>query len=302
MHDGTYRALKSLIEKGSIPSSALSQRTMQRLQPLLDSGALIRRRRGRGMILELADRNALDRFAAKLFPHGDTPLAWVGGVIVPPRAEAVGMHRDAKRVRTASAEPILLRATAPARATRGACKVDLFELSRSAGAACLLLDEGDNWRIEADIGIVENLEVFLHFERLRTDQTVALYAGGRLSGRVLGWLASDEMNGASFRHCGDYDPVGLDEFLRLYNTIGERVELYVPGNITDLFTRYGKRALLRDSTQILSRLRGEEHPLISRLVQLMDTTGFGLEQEALLLSAAQPASSASTREASSSPF
>jgi len=113
-----------------------------------------------------------------------------------------------------------LRATEPAIATRGTCEVDLFGLSQSAGVACLLLKEDDYWRIETDIAIVENLEVFLHFEKLHSRQVVALYAGGRLSSRALNWLASNVMSGALLLHCGDYDPVGLDEFLRLYNRVG----------------------------------------------------------------------------------
>ncbi|AKJ64221.1 Wadjet anti-phage system protein JetD domain-containing protein [Kiritimatiella glycovorans] len=234
------------------------------------------------MVLEMTDRDALDQFTAKLFPHGDIPLACKDGDIMP-RAKAVGTLRDAKRARTASAEPILLRALAPAQATRGESQVDLLDLTRSAGVACLLLDDEENWRIETGIAIVENLEVFLHFEKLDTGRVVALYAGGRLSGRVQRWLASDEMNGASILHCGDYDPVGLDEFLRLYNRFGNRVDLHVPESIDELFARYGKRALLRDSEPILARLRREAHPIVSRLVQIMDTTGYGLEQEALLL-------------------
>lgn len=301
MNDGTYRALRTLAEAGRIPCSALSARTARRLQPLLDAGAVVRRKRGRGMVLDVADRDALHRFTIKLFPHGDTLLMRDDGAMVPPRVEAVGTFRDAKRARTASAEPILLRATAPVKATRGASMVDLLELSRLAGAACLLLDDGENWRIEADIVIVENLEVFLHFEKLHTGRAVALYAGGRLSGRVLNWLASDEMSGASFLHCGDCDPVGLDEFLRLFSRLADRVEIHVPGSIAELFASYGKRSLLRDSAPILARLRGVEHASVTRLVKLMDATGCGLEQEALLLPAAQPASSASTREASSSP-
>jgi len=161
--------------------------------------------------------------------------------------------------------------------------VDLFGLSQSAGVACLLLKEDDYWRIETDIAIVEKLEVFLYFEKLHTRQVVALYAGGRLSSRALNWLASDVMSGALFLHCGDYDPVGLDEFLRLYSRVGDRVDLHVPESIDELFARYGKRALLRDSAPILARLRCEAHPIVSRLAQLMDTTGCGLEQEALLL-------------------
>ena len=283
MHDGTYRTLRSLIEKGSIPSSALSGRTAQRLQPLLDSGALIRRRCGRGMILEVADRNALDAFLRRLFPHGATAPMQSDGSTFPPRGEAVALYRNAKRARAASAEPVLLRAIAPAVASRDSSKLDLLALTRTAGAACLLIDDGERWRIESRIAIVENLEVFLHFERLQTGRSIALYANGRLSGRVLDWLASREMSRCEFLHCGDYDPVGLDEYVRLRDRLGSRVVLHVPANLDGLLARYGKRGLIEDSAAILARLRRSPVPEVRRIAGIMDTTGCGLEQEALLL-------------------
>jgi len=113
---------------------------------------------------------------------------------------------------------------------------------------------------------------------------MALYAGGRLSGRILNWLGSQSMARAQIIHCGDYDPVGLDEYLRLKGACPERAELFLPANLEVLLSRYGKRELLQGSNgAVLARLRKTEDHEVRRLVRLLDRYGVGLEQEILLL-------------------
>jgi hypothetical protein len=77
--------------------------------------------------------------------------------------------------------------------------------------------------------------------------------------------------------------VGLDEYLRFRTRLADRVALYTPDNLPALFARYGKRDLLRDSEAILARLRHTTNDDARAIVNLMDESGCGLEQEALLL-------------------
>ncbi len=56
-------------------------------------------------------------------------------------------------------------------------------------------------------------------------------------------------------HLGDYDPVGLSEYLRLEAVLGSRAVLYVPPDLEDLLRRFGKPALLAGQTEVLARLR-----------------------------------------------
>lgn len=98
-----------------------------------------------------------------------------------------------------------------------------------AGVAALRLDD-EQWQFSGVLAIVENLEVFWNFEKLETEAQLALYAQGRLSGRVLDWLSSPAMAQTQILHCGDYDPVGLDEYLRIKAALPERTELYLPAN------------------------------------------------------------------------
>mgnify|MGYP001561285667 CR=1 FL=1 len=112
---------------------------------------------------------------------------------------------------------------------------------------------------------------------------IALYAAGRLSDLALTWLRSLELSQCRFIHCGDYDPVGLDEFLRLKTSVGDRASLYLPANLKDLIAKYGRHELLRDSEAILKRLRGTSDRAVLQVVSILDEVGCGLEQEALLI-------------------
>ena len=282
MANALYRQLQRLLTGGSLPLSQLSGRTMRALQPLVDAEALVVRRRGAGMVLKVVDQSAVAALSERLFPHGDSVPSAADGTVLPPRTQAVLTLRDAKRSRSASGEPVLLRAFVPATARCREAELNITELTRLAGAACLVLDGSPQWVLAGRVALVENLEFFLNFERLGVAVDVVLYAGGRLSGRVLHWLASKQMGHCRYLHCGDYDPVGLDEFRRLREILGQRVELYLPQNIDEIFRRYGKAALLKDSVALLAKLRSSPIAEISRIVQLMDDTGCGLEQEALL--------------------
>jgi hypothetical protein len=153
------------------------------------------------------------------------------------------------------------------------------------GAACLLLEDGHFWTLTADIAIVENLECFLHFEKMGVDANVAVYSSGRLSDLALRWLGSPGLSQCRFVHCGDYDPVGLDEFLKLKAVVGDRAKLHIPENLKGLIATYGRPELIRDSAAVFRRLRGTADADVREIVALLDEMGCGLEQEALLLDA-----------------
>jgi len=91
------------------------------------------------------------------------------------------------------------------------------------------------------------------------------------------------MTGARIVHFPDYDPVGMDEYLRFKQACPERTELFRPPSLKDLFPRYGKAQLLHDNKAILARLRKSHDSDVRYVVGLMDRFGVGLEQEVLLI-------------------
>jgi hypothetical protein len=279
MPDAFARLLQRLVNERRVPRSQFSARSFAALQSLFDSGTLRQARSGSGLVIEVEDVETLTAFYRKRYPSGDAAVAG------PPRAAAVGMLRNAKRVGRTDMEPILIRAMTAAVCARDGVQYDLRNPTLQTGAVCLLLEEGRFWSLTADIAIVENLECFLHFEKMGVASSVAVYSSGRLSELALRWLGSPELSQCRFTHCGDYDPVGLDEFLRLKTEVGNRAQLHIPGNLEGLISRYGRPELISDSAAVLRRLRGTTDPEIREVVALLDNSGCGLEQEALLLGA-----------------
>ena len=277
MPDAFARLLRRVLEEGQAPRSQFSARSLRDLRSLFDTGVLSQARSGGGLVVEVRDPATLAAFYRKRYPSdGQT----VDG---PPRARAVGTLRSAKRVNRTDMEPVLVRALTPVTCNRNGVHCDLHSTTNQTGAACLILETSRFWSLTAHIAVVENLECFLHFEKMGVPAEVALYASGRLSELALQWLGSPELSHCRFTHCGDYDPVGLDEFLRLKKSVGARVRLHIPGNLRHLVTTYGRRELLGDSSAILQRLRGASDHDVRSVVELLDETGCGLEQEVLLV-------------------
>jgi len=279
MNPALPRLLDRLLEAGSLPASYFSAAAFSALASLFDAGVLARQPAGSGFKVAVLDRERLAAWRRSRFPVA------AFGPEIPPRAQAGGRFRDAKQARRAGGEIVLLRARRPAWALSGPARIDLASLTAAAGAACLLLHEHAPWRIEPSqpIALMENLECFLAGDHLPIGPVLTIYTAGRISERLLSWLADPALAGCRFIHCGDYDPTGLDEFLRLDGALGPRAELCVPAGLEELFSLYGKTELLRRSRIPLARLRGSRHPQVRLVMDLIDRHGAGLEQEALFL-------------------
>jgi hypothetical protein len=177
----------------------------------------------------------------------------------------------------------VLRGSPGARLERNGAILDVGQLTGFAGAAALVVGPGCAWQFAGVVALVENLEAFLHVERILGGVDLVVYAPGRLSGTVRAWLASEHMAGARYLHLGDYDPVGLDEYLKLKRACPGRVAIHVPADLDLRLRRFGKEKLLEDSVEVLERLRRSTDPEVAKIVQALDRHGRGLEQEALLL-------------------
>lgn len=273
------KLLGTLLTEGSAPLSVFSAAARAALSPQFAAGILREERFGAGTRVVVRNKAVLEAFAAQLFPSG-LDIAPAGDMS---RATAVGYYRDAKAAGTTVAEPVLIRAFNNMKFERNGETLPAAALSMKYGVASFLLSEPPFWGCSGRLAIVENLESFLCFEKLKTAVDAAVYAGGKMSGRMIAWFASAEMSKCGFLHCGDYDPVGIDEYLRLKEICGARVKLHIPENIEALFKKYGKRELLTDSETVLRRLRATKDPDALRIIEQMNACNTGLEQETLLL-------------------
>lgn len=276
--DALAEKLFLLVTAGNLAWSRLSDRDRSRLQSLFETEVLAVERSGAGKKVVVKDLKALDAFVQRFYPSG---LLGRSETLLP-KSRAVAELRDSKKAREIGPLMMLLRGFGKCQFHAGEEVLEISRWTELAGVAAVCLD-GREWEYSGDLAVVENLEVFWNFEKLKAGAQLAIYAQGRLSGRILSWLASPAMMQARIIHCGDYDPVGLDEYLRLKSACGKRAALYLPPNLEDLMSRYGKRDLLQGSNaSILARLRKTEDQEVQRIVTLIDRYGVGLEQEVLL--------------------
>lgn len=268
--------LAELQRCGSLRAAELSPRMRKRLEPLFRIEALVDVKAGGGRRVELRDAAALANWIRATYPAG------LDGVSprLPARAEAAMNFRDTKRGRPLDVALVHVRGFGHARLVRDGAEHPIATLTATFGAASVVLDPSRPWQFQGRIGVVENLEVFLAVERLEPALDVAVWAAGPLNGLVLDWLASQ--SGVSVVHFGDYDPIGLSEYLRLRAALGPRATLFVPADFEELLQKYGQRGLLAKSTAVFARVRKDADDAAKAVVAVIERHGLALEQETLL--------------------
>jgi hypothetical protein len=273
-----YRTLLDrLLADGTLPASQIPARLKPEIERLVENDVLQWERAGAGRRLTVTQADVLASIRARRFPD-DADRA------ESPRASAVATMRNSKYRAAIGQEPVFLRAAAGPPLIRNGATLDLLSTTTQAGVASVLLHPDDQWQYEGRLITVENLECFLNAERLGAPFDLAIYTAGRMSGQFLKWLKQLVTSGATLTHCGDYDPTGLDEFVRLYEATGTGTQLYLPTELPELFDRYSKHALLAgQSSRLLQRLRTVQHPAVQTVIELIHRNNAGLEQEALLL-------------------
>lgn len=277
--DAFASLLIRLRDEGSIPASQLSERSRSRLQSLFDSGVLSEERSGSGRRVFVRSKAHLLAYVESEYPSGPESARDLASA----RAAGIMAFRDSKRIGPPVQEPVLMRAFDGASLCSGSIVLPAADLTARYGLAAFLLDEAASFGFEGSVATVENAELFTSFEKLQTGIGLAIYTAGRISGRMLRWLASEEMSRCAITHFGDWDPVGLDEYLRIRKACPGRTSLFVPDDLESLLERFGKKELLAGSSAaLLPRLASSDDETVRRLVELMRRHNAGLEQEILL--------------------
>ncbi|MDX9750614.1 MAG: hypothetical protein RBT71_06000 [Flavobacteriales bacterium] len=158
-------------------------------------------------------------------------------------------------------------------------------VTKHHGVFAFLLKDPLTYTLHGSWALIENPTVFQEHTHVFGVEVSAIHGNGRASHRLLNWLAQQHGSDYTLLHLPDYDPTGLNDFLRLYKLLGDRVQLHLPPNLEALFDNYGDAGLLTKDhhRNILRNLRKSQHPSVARVVELMDHYNAGLEQEALLI-------------------
>jgi len=268
-----------LLQKGVLPYSACGRSLVIALKPLFDSQLIRREKAAGGQRLVVLNPPGFQRWFQQHFP--DAPLE---DNINSSRVLAVAQFRDTKALPSNLPEIICIRSKQDGMLLRDGVSVETTSSTEGNGVFAFALTDQTPFTLRGGCLLIENPAVFHEFESLGLEFSLAIYTGGRCSNRFLAWLASNVKAGLKILHLPDYDPLGLTEFLRLYDRIGEAVSLFTPNNLQTLFRSHSKSALLGDvkNQRMLMELRKSNHPSVQKVVAMMDVSNAGLEQEAIL--------------------
>lgn len=261
--------------------SSVAAGCKQVLRDLEACGAIRQKVIRRAARVEVVNLRAFESFIESRHPLGiDASLNDVFD-----RAGAVIAFGDAKAIKTGAEQGIFIRTAKSNIAVReinGADDIPVGKLSTYAGGAALILNKDRKWEFSGSVAVIENAQTFWQHEKVLPDVDLAVYASGKMSGRLVQWLTSAAMSECEIIHWGDYDPCGVMEYLRLYDKCPDRVTSFVPANIDGLM-KYGKRKLLSSQSRALEKLRTRvDNHHVTEMLKLFDKHRKGLEQEVLL--------------------
>lgn len=280
--------LHQFLTTGEVVRSKISDRARKDLVKLFDLGALREERRGGGWVVVVANQESLKRFVGRQFPSG---LFGENDTSAGRRTQSLNRFGDTKSMPGLDFEFVLLRAFGGAQVTTKissrTIKVDAPEITRQTGCVALTLqDTGDTTDLpflRGNVATVEGPELFYRFDWATVGVSIAILTYGRMSERMLNWVASPMIDG-ELTHFGDYDPVGLDEYRRLKER-APRATFYIPANLENYFkeNKFLKPALMDKNSALLCRLAEMQDADILTVMDLMRRYGGGVEQEVLLL-------------------
>lgn len=271
---------RRLLQAGTLPRSECSQSLVRILMPLLESGILRWEKAAGGQRLALVNQPAFERWLSQHFPH-----AQLQNGVDSNRIQAVAQFRNTKALRSNLPEMVCLRSTRDGVLLRDGVPVETTRATREHGAFAFTLIDPTPYTLCGDCALIENLAVFHSFERLGLAAGLAIWTGGISSTRFIDWLAANVNHGLRVLHLPDYDPVGLTEFLRHHERLGEAVTLFLPDDLPALFRRHSNPLLLGDpkNQRMLMKLRTARHPSVRQVVTLIEENNGGLEHEAIFI-------------------
>ena len=279
-------ALLKLQGKSTLPASQFTAAQRMALDQFArQTGAVNCLRQGRGDVYSVCDQAVFDAHVSQLSPQVEPSIAEQ----LPLRAQHVAHARDSKarRHQHGSYYP-LLKAVGDAvswhEAERGV-ELTLSAATRDFGAASLSIQSGDTWHSEQALWLVENQALFDRTDWLpEGTQATLLYYGGQLDGRLLSWLGH-RPRASQVILFADYDGVGLSNFARLREALGDACDFWLMPQWESKLARYGSVQLWRDTLRHFTAAVGQMPASLRDLTEQMQHLGMALEQEAVWLPA-----------------
>lgn len=264
---------QTLLENESIPFSSLNLNSLKEFERLHMLGAVKKTVSGRGIRVELCNRGLVESEVKRIFPDGIHATFKQ----IETRHQSVRTFGDAKP-NSVRYPTIQLRIYNPSKIKHQEEPVVPNGIDWSYVSSIAILERSlEKIRVEGGLVLVENHESFLHSASVFPDKTAVMWYSGRLKRELISWL---KLNVDEILVCADYDPVGLQEYLILRESLSEKIRLFVPDNLDDLF-KYSEAVRYEDNKQYMSYilasdLHDEQSLQVLRLIQEHQS---GLDQE-----------------------
>jgi len=279
-------ALLKLQGKSPLPASQFTPAQRSALDRFArQTGAVNCLRQGRGDVYSVCNQAVFEAHVTQLSPQVEPSIADQ----LPLRAQHVAHARDSKarRHQHGSYYP-LLKAVGDAVIWREIDRGTDLELSAATwdfGAASLCIHPDDAWHTEQALWLVENQALFDRTDWLpEGTQATLLYYGGHLDGRLLSWLGH-RPRASRVTLFPDYDGVGLSNFVRLREALGDACDFWLMPQWESKLARYGSVQLWRDTLRHFTTAVAQLPAPVRELTEQMQHRGMALEQEAVWLPA-----------------
>lgn len=271
------RFLQALILDGKIKRNhALSRKYSQ---SLIDLEIVTIQREGRSDYIVVTKPENLQRYIENRFPGGldSSPNS---------RLEGVMLRGNSKLGGNASSAILICRVFSNNSTTN--VSVNPKDITEEMGLFSVSINSENytQMRVSGKVSIVENLDVFMKIECFIESLDIAIYSGGILDSRIIGWLNEcDDIS--QIIHAGDYDSTGLKEFIRYERELKHNVEFYLNEDIElGDFRTYGRSDLVGKGRNLglmdSIRKHQSDDKGFNKSIEYILESGNGLEQEFLL--------------------
>ncbi|UOY04966.1 hypothetical protein L0P88_13500 [Muricauda sp. SCSIO 64092] len=262
MKEVDFRTYKSLIENKSISKSAVPKGVFSSdaFQNLLRSAILRTIKSSRGFKIEVAKSTEFETFFNTMFPVHEVKRSKSGNT---------KKYRNSKASQV-KGNPIFLFRGFSHHQINGKM-VDLKKHTLHFG----LFSAIPNSLTADKLCFVENMEPFLHAERLLGKDYLYIHRYGRIGKGSISMMKAKEV-----LVFVDYDFNGLDEYLRIKEAF-TNASLYLPNSYDTLFHKHSV-SLKGNKAKMSNAVTESNDPIVIKIREHVARTNRFLEQEALI--------------------
>lgn len=279
---------KLLVADGKLASSQFTTAQRRVLEEFARKTQSVRlTTSGRGSLYQIIGHEQVVAHLSQLRPGQREQLS----ANLPQRALNVARYRDSKTGGAGHAlQYLLLKAVSEGQCWqdgRGSV-LELSKLTQLCGTAALAVRGGDGWHTDEPLWLIENQALFDDTSWLPAGASGTLcYYSGQLSCLMLDWL-TEQPRASRVILFPDYDGIGLQNFARLYERLGNTCIFWLMPDWLGRLRLYGNWQIWQDNLvnfqDALRRLQVLGMPSeLAELCSAMQSMGLALEQESVFL-------------------